>query len=84
MIASGDKERLIDTGMVEIVSDGRYEGRHDFQWRQEILDLRKKHVIIIIMIIIWGKNIIVQHQQVWLRFFKKTIRVEAHYRENLN
>lgn len=40
VIAGRDKERLIDAGMVEIVRDGRYEGRHYFQRCQVVLNLR--------------------------------------------
>jgi len=39
MITGRDKKRLIDTGMVEIMSNSRYERRHDFEWCQEVLDL---------------------------------------------
>lgn len=42
MITGRDEKRLIDSGMVEIVSNSRYERRHDFEWCQKVLDLQKK------------------------------------------
>lgn len=42
VITGRDEKRLVDAGMVEIVSDGRYEWSHYFQRRQEVLDLYKK------------------------------------------
>lgn len=41
MVGGGDEERLIDSGMVHVVSDGGKQGRHDFQGLHMIADLNK-------------------------------------------
>lgn len=39
VVTGGDKKRLIDTGMVEIVSNSCYERRHYFERCQKVLNL---------------------------------------------